>query len=551
MREEQADAQYESHFNELYGVAFAQFSSVMGRPQAAAKAEAEASMGAFRIMCRTNLWFFAREVFGMPEARRGGRKLWHEHFQGSALDALESDEDALIWESRHMLKTTCAEIWATQRVIDDPVNVAVSWGSATAGKARKSLKTITKMLLHKKLLLAFADRIIANPNKWDANNQDFFTITRNVPDEDGHMREIPPDDPQVRVFSMESGITGDHPTHILLDDFVNEKNTTTVVQINKALDRFSAVAGTRGIDTVTKIIGTPWHPLDLYHHIIENNIIPEKNRVNIRGVHLEGTKEVIDYPWYTHEFLSKQKAQMRHLYWPQFHLDTRPREDKMFIPPYPMWGELPKEVEYYIGVDPSLGLSVNHDKTGIAVAAVDKQNTTALYLVEAESYTLEDVALAEKLLDLIGIYKPVRIGIELGLQRALLSILRMKAQEKFQRVGVAMPDIWEIPTGGGQNASAKWQKIKGTVATMLADHRLLLGQGMTSLRMEMELYDLHKQKNEDDILDACRILIQTVPYFTYGHFTVENRPVAQKLTWKALVESLNSGKSDRERMFAN
>lgn len=548
-RTELADRDYLSHYEELYPVAFAQsLNQVDNRVRAAEMAEKETALAAFRIMCRTNLWFLSTEVFGMDKGRRSKRKIWYDDFQGPLMDNLGSTEDVLIWFSRNMLKTTGVEIYITQRIIDDPVNCAVMLGSESTRLARRSMQSVKRRLKHPKLLLAFPDRLIGNEQKWELSNQDMMTITRNVIDDDGVAREIPPAEPQLRVFGEDSSVTGDHPTDIVLDDFITEKNTTTAVQIQKAVSKFEAIAGLRSLDTVTKVVGTPWNGFDLYHQIKERKII--ENIVQIPGVHMEGTREVIDYPWFTREFLEKQKKMMGRLYWAQMHLDTRPQEDAIFMPPYPQWSVLPENLEFFMGVDPSTGKTEEHDKSGICIGAVDKDNPSALYLIEAEAYSLKAEELAEVVLDRILQYNLSRVAIELGQQVAILALIRLKAQDRLRSVGVNLPEFVEVSTGGG-SAGSKWQKIDGTFGAMMRDQRVLLSQGMDALRLQMELFDKNKQKNDDDILDAVRHCILAVPYFTYGAFKMDNTPVATPLSWKALVESLNTGKPDRSRLFSN
>jgi len=544
-RSEVCDRDFAAHYDELYPVALEHFS---GMPHAESLAKKEAARLAFRIMCRTDLWFLATEVFRMHEGKRARRKIWYDEFQGAMVDGLASDEDSLLWFTRNMLKSTVVEIYVVQLILDDPANVVIMLGSESSPLGRRKLVNIKRRLKHPKLLMAFPDRIPANERKWEKSDQDMLTLTRDVVDEEMGTREIPPSEPQIRVFGAETAVTGDHPTHILFDDFITEKNTTSATQIQKAVTKFEAVSGLSSIETIMKIVGTPWHSMDLYHHIIENKIFD--TLIRIPGVHMEGDKEVIDYKWFTHEFLAKQKKRMRHLYWPQYHLDTRPREDQMFKPPYPIWEELPEDVEYYIGVDPSTGKTEEHDKSGIVVGAVEVGNPSSLYLVEAEAYPLLPEKLADLVLNLILRYHPVRIGIELGLQAAVLPLIRLKAQEMAKNVAVEMPEFLEISTGGG-TAGAKWQKIEGTYGAMLRDGRVKLREGMGSLRLQMELFDKNKQKNDDDILDAARDCILAVPYFSYGRFTVENKPEAKKLTWKDLMEAEGSEKDDRARMFAN
>lgn len=541
-RSDRCAAQYKRYYDELYPIA---------AEENEATAEKQAAVSAFRLMCETDLYFLATEVFGMDRAKNGGRKIWYEPIHGLLCDLLQNDDDSLIWMSRHMLKTTVSSIWCVQQILRDPTNVAIGLWSMSSRKAESILKTVKTMLLHPKLVQAYPDRIPPR-KKWERDAADALTLTRDVPGIDG--REFKPNEEQIEVAGLDTNVTGRHYTHHYLDDIITDKNTTTAVQIEKAIDQYSAIAGLKGITTVEKIIGTPWHSLDLYHYIIENNLIPRDQRIHLAGVHLEGEREVIDYPWYTRKFLEDQRKKMRHLYWPQLHLDTRPREDRIFVPPYPEWTTWPEEAtEFYMACDPSTGRSERHDKSGLVVGAVDPENTTALWLIEAESHTLLAEELATLLVEKIIQYRPKRLGIELGLQAGLLDLLRLKAQEKEKLIGwFPMPHIHEIKTGGGEYGKNKTQKIDNTLGAMLRDKRVFLHPGMTKLMFQMEAYDPNKQKNDDDILDAAGMLIQTVPYFSYGYYQNENgEQVCQGLTWKDLVAAYSRPKSPRERLFAN
>ena len=552
-RTEIALRQYKQHYDEFYSIVYEeQLKGQTTRHEAMMIAENKAAMLSFRIMCQTNLWFLGTEVYGMADAKKGGRKLLYEPAHGPLCDELSKDESSLIWMSRHMLKTTWGEIWCVQKILRDPANTSILLGSMSANRARSILRTIKGMILHPKIKEAFSDIIVTNDRRWAKNDLDAMTMTRDIPDPDGVTRQIPPDGEQIEVFGLDKVVIGKHPTDIYLDDIITDKNTTTAVQIEKAIDQFSAISSLKGIDTVMKIIGTPWHSMDLYHYLIQNKVIPESNQIRIAGAHIEGDKEIIDYPWYTRKFLDQQKKEMRHLYWPQIHLDTRPREDRMFVPPYPIWSNetFPKNPLFYIGCDPATGLG--NDKAGIAIGAVDIDNPTGIFLVEADSHKLLSEELAQVLVEKCMQYRPKRMGIEYGLQVALDPLIRLKAQEKQREIGYfPMPEPWEVKTGGGSEyGQKKWQKIDNTFGSMLRDGRIFLHPSMVNLEFQMGTFDKNKQKNEDDILDAVMILIRTVPYFSYGFFKDNGEPVARKLTWKSLF-GYNKEKSERERIFAN
>jgi len=97
-------------------------------------AHGQAHLYAMRALAQTDLYFLATEIFDMDKARVKGRRIWHEPFHGRLCDALQDDNDWLIWMSRNMLKTTVAKIWCVQQIIIDPVNVRIGMWSASAAK---------------------------------------------------------------------------------------------------------------------------------------------------------------------------------------------------------------------------------------------------------------------------------------------------------------------------------------------------------------------------------------------------------------------------------
>lgn len=523
MRKDRWLAKYAELHEEAYDVAYGE--AKVGQTthfEADQIAHGQAHLYAMRALAQTDLYFLATEIFDMDKARVKGRRIWHEPFHGRLCDALQDDNDWLIWMSRNMLKTTVAKIWCVQQIIIDPVNVRIGMWSASAAKMVAELNSIKGMLVNKKLLELFPDRLIADENRWEKRTGNELTVTRKVPDEFGGNREIKSDENQIEVWGLDSNVVGRHYTHHYYDDIITDKNTTTINQLEKAREVYGGIQGLRSVDTIEKIIGTPWHSMDLYHYMIENGLIPKKNILKMAGITYVDGKEKILYPYFTKAFMAKQRRNMgENLYNAQYHLDTTPRDNKMFIRPYPYYTEemFPEDPEYFISVDPSTGRTEKHDKTGICVAAVDRNNRSKVYFVEADSYTLEPEKLADLIVHKIIQYNPVKVGIELGLQLALLSLIRLKSQER-KRGGeyVPQPDIREIKTGGGKYGMNKADKIDRTFGAMVRDQRALIKPEMQKLMFQMDNFNPHKQKNDDDIIDAASMMMMTIPYLSYGNW---------------------------------
>lgn len=554
-RDDRSSQRYTNYYIQFYEVAYKD--AKVGQTteyEARMSAEHQANVAALRIMCQTDLYFLATEIYNMRNARepKSKRLRWYEPFHGLLCDELGQDEDSLIQMSRNMMKTTFAKIWIIQQVLRDPVNVAIGMWSMSSTKARDELKSIKMMALNKKLVELFPDRLVATKKQFSKDNADSFTITRAVSDEEMD-REIMPDEDQVRVWGLDGNFTGAHYTHVYLDDIITNKNTTTITQIEKAREVYGTIQGLKNPETIEKNVCTPWHSMDLYEYIKAEGIIEKAHTVFIPGVTGDLGNEQILYPYFTKKFLSQQRKKMGdNLYAAQYHLDTTPREGRMFIPPYPRYTEdmFPDDPKYYISVDPSTGRSEKHDKTGICVGAVSKSRPSAVYYVEAKSYKVEPEELANLVLDKIVQYRPVRVGIEYGLQYALRTLILLKMQERSKQAGTFfIPDLFEIRTGGGVNGKNKADKINRTFGAMIRDQRAFLTSDMAELEFQMNAFNPEKQKNDDDILDAAAMLIMTIEHFSAGHWFQGEQRVTQSLNLEQLFKP--EPKTQREMIFAN
>lgn len=518
-----SERQYKIYYDEFYESAYRE--AFVGQTTsfvAAAQATAMSHLATQRIMCLTDLYFLAEHMFGLGAARSRaagirGRKIWYPPIHQELCNELQGQWDSLIMLSRNMLKTTVAKVWVVQQILIDPNNVRIGMWSKSSPKVKSELLSIRGMLKSPFLLELFNDRLIKDDKRWARRNADALTVTRKVKDDEGYgERLIPMDESQIEVHGLESTVTGRHYTHHYYDDIIDRDNTTTPTMIDKARDEWAAIQGLKSVDTIEKIVGTPWHQLDLYADIQKEGLIPE-NHVLIRpGVTSGGT---IIYPFYTKEWLAQQAARMGpYLYSCQYPLDTRPKEHQLFHLPVPYWTKdtFPKDPVYYIAVDPSTGTGV--DKTGFSVGAVSRKHPVAVFFIEAASYLLKPEEVADELVARIAKYRPEKVGIEYGLQVALAPLIRMKIDERLKTEKFRIPIFVDIKTGGGTGATSKADKIDRTLGAMTRDQRALFDPRMRALFNQMVMFSPMVQKNEDDILDACSMLIQTIPYFHQAHW---------------------------------
>jgi hypothetical protein len=112
------------------------------------------------------------------------------------------------------------------------------------------------------------------------------------------------------------------------------------------------------------------------------------------------------------------------------------------------------------------------------------------------------------------------------------------------------PEFWEIKTGGGAGAPNKADKINRTIGALVRDQRAWFLPSMTTLFKQMTFYNPNAQKNDDDILDSAGMMVQTVPYFSPGHWMNGDTRTSERRNWNDFFFPKKHG-SLRERLFAS
>ncbi len=276
---------------------------------------------------------------------------------------------------------------------------------------------------------------------------------------------------------------------------------------------------------IEKIIGTRYHMHDIYGRILVEGYFEPENVIIEKA--LKGNKPF--YAFYTYKDLMKLKKRMgNQKFSTQMMNDAVPREDKIFVAPYPLYRpeDFPKSVKYYISVDPAATTRKHSDQSGICVGAVDLKNPSRVHFVEAEGVKLKPEKLADYLLLKIVKYRPKKVGIELGLQQALQPLIDIKIREWEGDHGEYIrPTFVPIPTG----KTAKADKLNRTIGAMIRDLRALFPgeylngdlvpkRSFLPMFRQFDFYNPASDKNEDDIIDSGAIMIQTIEHFAPAHW---------------------------------
>ena len=455
-----------------------------------------------RWKAQTDLYFLGTEIFDFGEARdpKTRRKRCDPKMHKRMAKSLESNEDALLLWPRNHCKTTWVKYRLVQIIIQNPFARTGLW-SRTSGLAKLILKNV-KSLLRNPTLVDLFPEILKVP-KWEKDTATELTVYRPV--DEG---QNPPTENQVEAWGIEGTVTGRHYDYHFYDDVINEQSVTTAEQIEKVETWWQHVQAIREVTATEKMIGTRYHERDIYNKIIREKFFPTVERYKA----LQAGKPL--YSYFRLKDLDKMKKRMGDwVFSCQMMNEPVPPSDKLFMQPYPFWHNLPEDPKYYIAVDPALAKKWSN-KTGIAVGCVDRQNPSRLYYVLAYSVKKPPDKLANEIVKLIAKFRPQRVGIEFGLQEGLQYILELKLREVMRQVGIAHPEILPISTGKIQ----KHLKIDRTLGAFTRMQKALFHPSLTELFRQMDFYNPHSEDNDDDVLDACSMLIQTVEHFAQHHW---------------------------------
>jgi hypothetical protein len=458
-----------------------------------------------RWKCQTDLYFLGSVVLGLENARdrKTRRKRLDPKIHKPLAKALENNRDVMCLYPRLHLKTFWMKCAVIQRVIQDPYNRCGIW-SKTVALARKELKSIKQFLLKKEMRELFPD-IIPDRKAWEKDTADELTMFRDP-------IEYMPQENQIEVWGVEGTVTGHHYDYHFYDDVIDKDNVTTPEQIEKVITWWELVQAIRDFSAIEKITGTRYHRRDIYGYIMKEGFF-EKKDIMVRKARVAGK------PWYsffTKKKLAEMESRMGSYNWScQMMNEPVPPADRLFVPPYPVYNELPEKRRWYMTVDPASRVSKEANFSGFSIACVDPDIHDKVFYKEAFKVKLPPNELADLILAKLIQYRPVRVGIEWGVQIGIKWILDLKIKdwEEAQKEKIR-PIFIDISTG----KTRKTDKLNYTIGAFVRSEKALFAPDLKELFLQMDLYNPHSEDNEDDILDATGMMIQTIEYFAQSRW---------------------------------
>ena len=473
--------------------------------------------------CLTDLYYLGAVVLGWGDTRdkTGRRRRLDPKFHGWLARTLQRDTDILLMLPRDHLKTTWTKARIAQLLLQNP-NRRIGLFSQSPRVVRGSLRHIKSIFAQ---LHPIFPEIIPAPGKdyhgWEKSTDTQLTMKR-----DPELGYVPEDMPQITALGAGAKVTGLHLDWLFADDIISPETVTTQVQMEKSEEWWAYMQSILEPGAPTTMTGTFYHYNDLYNKIIKEGQFP-KNAIFIRPAIENG--EILYRTWFTHEMLDKiRKRQGSYIFSCLYLLNPVPREDQIFPPPQPVFAHLPKgEYAYYITVDPAPTTQAYSDETAIVVAAVDKIKT--VYIVEANGYKKPGNEIAELLIRKVMQYKPVKVGIEFGLQENLRHIIDSRRSEIETLSGRSIGlNILPIPIS---NKMSKADRVNLTLGSFVRQGKVFIHESCRQLIQQMDAFT-GKGKEQDDVVDAASMLFGIIDGFARNHWMeVRNYEDIMSLSW--------------------
>lgn len=456
----------------------------------------------------TDFWYFVSEVMRMKDAvdAKSKRHRLDPRLHRQMCEEIAKEDDTLGLYPRGTLKSTIVKLWILWQIIRNP-NIRIALFSRTMSLVRKELRHL-KMLACSPQLLELWPEIFVPRDKFQIDTQDQLVIYRD------ETAAVPPQEPQVEIWGVDSTVTGNHYDIHVYDDIINEQSVTNSTQIEKVREWWQMLQVVKEITAVEKIIGTRYHMHDIYGEILEEEHFPAEN-ITIRSA-IEGGRSI--YSFYTMKDLERLRRRMgEYAFSTQMLNDAVPKGRRIFIGPYPTYEpqQVPNDAECFITVDPAATASGHSDETAFAIAKHSPSQPQYLYYEEVFGVKETPDVVASILVEKIIQHRPRRVGIELGLQQALFPLIAIKLAEKEAQLKEYLAPQWvEIPTGKMNKAD----KFSRTIGAMIRDGRAKFRPTMKSLFRQFDMYNPFSDKNDDDLIDACSMMFMTIPRFAPAHW---------------------------------
>jgi hypothetical protein len=486
-----------------------------------------------RWKCLTDLYYLGTVLLGLGKVK----KKVYPKFHRWLCRCIELAGDKMIMVPRKHGKTTWMKAWIVQRILLSGGNIRILLLSKTEMLATFNLASIKRMLAMPALRRYFPE-VVPEPGKAFKKWAKSTTNELRLKDDNTSISN----EPQIIALGSAATFTGTAIDLIVMDDYIDDQTVRTVGQMMKVEEEWGYLQPILDDGGEIMIIGTFYHYNDIYNKIIKEGQMP-KNRIFIRRA-IENGKILYPTIFNRKKLMDLKKRQGNYQFSCQYMLNPVPKEDQVFPGPQPTCQQLPKDkYRYYILMDPALVTTGKNDKTGVAIAAINKRDV--VYFVEAYSFRKDGPGKAEWLIQKCLQYNPEKVGVEYGLQQNLDYIIKTKKNDYELRTKCRVR--MNIESIKVNNKMSKGDRIYTTLGSFVRQGKVqIIEAGCRELVLQMDAFT-GKGSEEDDVVDAASMLFPLVKTFGYARQGYDN----MKGGFGTIMDLINRNKKSRNDWRSN
>ena len=203
-------------------------------------------------------FLFQKEVLCKPEWK-GNLAPIHE--RGLEWINQGKRKKLILWPRKHLKSTVFTQGEAIRRVLLDP-DIRILLSSVKHDNAKRFLQGIKGTLKTPRFVELYGDLIPDKMDKSRRDNDAELTVRTR--------KNLGLKEPTFSTSGLDSAQTSQHYDLIIHDDLVERRNIGTVEQIEKVITYFKDSLDLLDPGRELWILGTRWHPLDLYGWIMES-----------------------------------------------------------------------------------------------------------------------------------------------------------------------------------------------------------------------------------------------------------------------------------------
>ena len=433
-------------------------------------------------------------------------------------------------------------------IVKNPA-ITILYISSTANLAEKQLKMIKDILTSKWVRLYWPDLINDEEGKREKWTNSEISVDHPIRKLEGIR------DPTVYTGGLTTSLTGFHCNIACLDDTVVQENAYTEEGREKVKTQYSLLASIESADAKEWVVGTRYHPKDLYQDMLEmeteiydghGNIIDAKpvyevfeRKVEDRG---DGAGEYLwprqmrsDGKWFGFDqnILSKKRAQYldKTQFYAQYYNDPNAYGnsdidaskfqyyDKAHVNRYGgKWQVMGKPVNVYAAIDFAFSTKERSDYTAIVVVGVDPDRN--VYVLDIDRFRTSRIAECfERLRNLHVKWDFRKLRAEMTVAQA--AVVRELKEMYIKPAGLALSIDEYYPT---RHQGSKEERIRAVLQHRYDNMSMWHYRGGNCQALEEEL--MQTKPAHDDIKDALAAAVEiAVPPLALGHKRTRDRNV--------------------------